>query len=326
MRPCSDRIAPLIPTDGAPLVSVVIPAFNVGAYLSATLDSVLSQSLARLEVIVVDDASTDGTAACALSAAGRDGRVRLVARARNGGVCEARNQGLAAARGRWVAFVDSDDWIAADRLERMVEAAETLGADWLADDQYVVERPGARPLGRVARREAEGARRVGLEHLIHRDPPERIGYGTLKPLVRRRFLLEQGIEFRVGHERFEDFVFHVECGLAGGVLALLNEPLYFYRRHPGSLTGMDSVATLRGMLRQNALALVLARRHAAQHAIAALARRKVQISRALQYRLIRQALAARAFGSVARQLLFVPGAGLALIVGMGRAATRRLAA
>ena len=302
MEPFPPRTVPPGPRDGAPLVSVVIPAFNVEAYLAATLDSVLNQSLDSLEVIVVDDASTDGTAALASSAAKRDGRLRLLRRTCNGGVCRARNQGLAAARGEWVAFVDSDDWLAADRLGRMVEAAESLRADWLADDQYVVECPEARPEGRVLRHEPRGACRIGLEHLIRRDPPERIGYGTLKPLVRRRFLLEHGIAFRIGHERFEDFVLHVECGLAGGVLALLNEPLYFYRQRAGSLPGMDSVTTLSGMLRQNALVLGLAHRRQAWHAVAALTRREVQIRRALQYRLIRQALAARAFGPVVRRV------------------------
>jgi len=91
-----------------PLVSVIIPAYNAQAFLRATLDSVLKQTYDNLEVVVVDDGSTDDTAAIAQAYAGRDGRLRLVSKV-NGGVSSARNAGIAEARGDYVAFLDADD-------------------------------------------------------------------------------------------------------------------------------------------------------------------------------------------------------------------------
>src|SRR6201994_3251093 len=97
-------------------LSVVIPAFNAATTIRAAVRSTLSQTMPVLEVIVVDDGSTDATAE--VVAAMEDPRVRLVSRA-NGGPSAARNAGIAAARGEWVAFLDSDDlW-----LPRYVETA-----------------------------------------------------------------------------------------------------------------------------------------------------------------------------------------------------------
>ncbi len=91
-----------------PLVSVIIPAYNAGAYLPATLDSVFAQTYQRLEVIVVDDGSTDETPDIVAACRERHGGLRLIAKP-NGGVASARNAGLKAARGDYVAFLDADD-------------------------------------------------------------------------------------------------------------------------------------------------------------------------------------------------------------------------
>lgn len=91
-----------------PLVSVIIPAFNAQAFLRATLESVLAQTYRDLEIIVVDDGSTDDTAALASAFANDDARIRVITKV-NGGVSSARNAGIAAARGDYFAFLDADD-------------------------------------------------------------------------------------------------------------------------------------------------------------------------------------------------------------------------
>ena len=104
-----------------PQVTVVIPARNAGATLSATLDSLLAQSSQSWEALIVDDGSTDGTAAIIESYAARDGRFSRLLGAGQG-VSAARNAGLAAARGRWVLFLDADDWIEQRHLATMTAA------------------------------------------------------------------------------------------------------------------------------------------------------------------------------------------------------------
>ena len=91
------------------LISVVVPAWRAEKTLAATLDSILAQTWRELEVLVVDDASPDGTLALAQSYAAKDPRVRVIAQPENGGVSKARNRGVREARGEWIAFLDSDD-------------------------------------------------------------------------------------------------------------------------------------------------------------------------------------------------------------------------
>lgn len=103
-----------------PRVSVVIPAYNVEAYLAAALDSLLTQSLTDFEALIVDDGSTDGTAAVAQRYVERDRRFQLLQKP-NGGLSSARNHGMAAARADYIALLDADDAYHPDKLQTHVE-------------------------------------------------------------------------------------------------------------------------------------------------------------------------------------------------------------
>ena len=109
----------------SPEVSVVIPAYNAQATLAQTLASVLAQTLDAWEAIVVDDGSTDGTAAIVAAFAARDPRVRCITGAHRG-VSAARNLGIAAARGSLVAFLDADDLWQAGKLSEALDVLMRL--------------------------------------------------------------------------------------------------------------------------------------------------------------------------------------------------------
>ena len=127
-------------TSDAPRFSVVTPAYNTGPFVAATIRSVLAQTCGDFELIVVDDGSTDDTAAQVLSFAA-DPRIRLIRRA-NGGPSAARNTALAVARGRYVSMLDSDDLLAPHYLETMggalddrPEAGLAFTDAWVLDDR-----------------------------------------------------------------------------------------------------------------------------------------------------------------------------------------------
>lgn len=110
------------------LVSVIIPAYDAEATLAATIDSVRRQTHAKLEIVVVDDGSTDATGAVARAAAAADPRVRVVATA-NGGVARARNAGVAASRGAFVAPIDADDLWHPEKIARQLEVMRAGGPE-----------------------------------------------------------------------------------------------------------------------------------------------------------------------------------------------------
>ncbi|HCT9233484.1 glycosyltransferase family 2 protein [Alcaligenes sp. WGS1538] len=113
-------------TDSA-LVSVIMPAYNAQATLADSAHSVLQQSYSHLELLIINDRSTDGTAQLMESLAGQDPRVRLIHQENNAGVAQARNAGIQAAQGKYIAFLDSDDLWMPDKLERQLALMQEQG-------------------------------------------------------------------------------------------------------------------------------------------------------------------------------------------------------
>jgi teichuronic acid biosynthesis glycosyltransferase TuaG len=103
-----------------PFVSVVMPAYNASKYISAAIESVLSQAYQDFELIVIDDCSEDDTYLIAKSYAEKDPRIILLKNAENSGVSATRNYGISKARGEWIAFLDSDDMWRSDKLEKQL--------------------------------------------------------------------------------------------------------------------------------------------------------------------------------------------------------------
>jgi glycosyltransferase involved in cell wall biosynthesis len=110
------------------LLSVIVPVYNVAPYLPQCIDSLLEQRYNNLEIILVDDGSTDESPAICDAYAKSDRRIRTVHQA-NGGLSTARNTGLALATGDYIGFVDSDDWVANDMYERLMAAIAATGAE-----------------------------------------------------------------------------------------------------------------------------------------------------------------------------------------------------
>lgn len=112
-----------------PLISVVVPVYNVEDYLQECLDSLLAQTYPNFEVILVDDASTDGSGGLCDAAAARDRRVQTIRFSENQGPSAARNAGIRRARGAYLSFVDADDRVEPELLERLYQSLTEAGAE-----------------------------------------------------------------------------------------------------------------------------------------------------------------------------------------------------
>ncbi len=110
------------------LCSVIVPVYNVENYLPRCMDSLLQQTLKNIEIVCIDDGSTDRSGKLLDAYAEKDSRVRMVHQT-NHGVAHARNMGLQLVRGKWFTYVDSDDYVVCNMLERMMAAAESNNAD-----------------------------------------------------------------------------------------------------------------------------------------------------------------------------------------------------
>lgn len=201
-------------------VSVVIPAFNAARFLRETVDSVLRQTFRRLECIVVDDASTDDTARIAQSF--RDDRVRYV-RVEHGGVARARNAGMQAARGEWVALLDADDVWLPSKLEMQLRAARQEPAAGLVLCGYYVSTLDLQPEYRVVPR---GSRWAIDDWMLLQGNGPAMGSTAM---LRRSLVLECG-EFADELTTAADLDFAHRLAAAAPVVTV-RLPLVHYRTH-----------------------------------------------------------------------------------------------
>lgn len=125
------------------LLSIIVPVYNIEDCLERCVESIRQQTYHNLEILLVDDGSTDGSGALCDGFGKRDGRIRVFHK-ENGGSSSARNLGIREARGAWIGFVDSDDWIDPDMYERLLAAALASGADIAQASRDEIDEQGTR--------------------------------------------------------------------------------------------------------------------------------------------------------------------------------------
>ncbi|HXV29155.1 MAG TPA: glycosyltransferase family 2 protein [Sinorhizobium sp.] len=221
--------------DLAPDVTFVIAAYNAADTIARAIDSALSQEGVTVEVVVVDDCSTDRTAA--LVAAIEDPRIRLIALERNRGPGGARNAGLDAARGAWVAVLDSDDAVRPDRLKRMIGRAMAAEAQIAVDNLDVVSLDG-RSVRMFAEAELAAMPELTLPAFIESNVIFRSkhNFGYMKPVFERRFLEAHGLRFDEALRIGEDYILLASALACGGRCAVEPAAGYVYHIREGSIS------------------------------------------------------------------------------------------
>lgn len=282
----------------SPAVSILVPAFNAAAYLTEAIESALRQTLDDIEILVIDDASTDSTAGLAAAMAAHDPRIRLLRQAVNGGPSAARNRGLAEARGRWIALLDADDAYEPGRLEGLVALAEEREADLCSDNLLLVPENApawAHPMIPPAILAED--RELRLPEFIRRNVADRshpgVNFGFLKPLIRSAFLEERHIRYDERVRFAEDFALYADCFRAGARWWMSPAPTYRYRVRPDSLTQVQTVHDL-GILRARQAAMLAEARRAGDRPLEEfVARHKRVVDRCYHYRAFTDAVKAR---------------------------------
>lgn len=222
-------------SSGHAAISVIVPIFNVACYVDECLASILAQDFQSLELLVIDDGSTDESATLAAHFAEVDPRVRVITQV-NQGVSAARNAGLSVARGEFVSFVDGDDWLDSDYLTNLVVTARATGADFV-----VSTGPGSSTAPSVERWSGSHA----AAQLLTADIP----IGCWNKLYRRDFLKRASIKFRRDLFMGEGLYFIAECAREAGTIVAVGPVGYHYRlNNSQSATSVPSVEKMRNAL------------------------------------------------------------------------------
>jgi glycosyltransferase involved in cell wall biosynthesis len=235
MRPAE----PALPASRGPTVSVIMANYNGAAHLADAIESARRQTLNDIEIIVSDDASSDGSLDIVRRLMREDRRIRLVQSERNAGPGAARNRAIAIATGEWIAIMDSDDLMHPTRLAMLVEAAVRDGADIVADDllefEFDFAKPSRRLLsGRWARMPfwVEIVDYVRLGH-FHGSGP---ALGYLKPVFRASLMAGPAGRYDETLKVDEDYNLVLRLLYAGRSMRVHPIPYYYYRRHSTSIS------------------------------------------------------------------------------------------
>ena len=286
-----------------PIVSILIPAYNAESFLPAALNSALAQTLQAIEVLVVDDGSTDRTWQVMADYAGRDRRIVPLRLARQSGPSAARNAALAQARGDWLALLDADDAFLPQRLATLVAEAETRGSDLLADNLLLRDFATGRPLGRAL---DEDVMAVGgpltLRQLLGSDMPDlpmRRRLGFVQPVLRRSFLALHGLRYHEDIRSGEDFLLYCECLLRGARFHLTPQALYLCSVRAGALTDDHRLTSHQSVANQRL-------RHMVGSADPELATMLRQRQHLLHFTQLRESLADRRLAQALRDMRRVP--------------------
>lgn len=215
-----------------PMVSIIVPIYNAEQYLRRCVDSILNQEYTDFELLLVNDGSTDASGDICEEYGDRDPRV-IVIQKENTGVSDSRNRALDRARGKYLQFLDSDDWITPDATRLFVRAAEEYGCDMVISDFYRVVGERLSTKGDI---EEEGVltREEFAAHMM--ENPADFYYGVLwNKLYRRDIVEEHNLRMDTDINWCEDFMFNLEYIRYAKVFYALHAPIYYYVKRKGSL-------------------------------------------------------------------------------------------
>lgn len=238
-----------------PQCTVIIPVYNVEEYLASCLDSVLAQTMSDIEILCIDDGSSDGSPQILKKYATKDWRIRVI-RQENSGLGAARNHGLAVARGRFIVFLDSDDMIAPETVEKAVSVLsdEKLNVVFF-EAKVLVEDGSKHDLNQYSRSRAYPGVWRGSELFLSMWEHGDFFASACLYAVPKDFIVEHGLSFPEGciHED-EPFTFRMmmdaeRCGV-------LSDAFYIRRYRPGSImTARRAASSYIGYYRALAICL-----------------------------------------------------------------------
>ena len=236
-----------------PMVSIIVPVYNTGQYLEKCLDSVLNQTYTNLQIILVDDGSTDGTSAMCDRIKSKDSRIEVIHKT-NEGLGYTRNKGLEYAVGDYVTFLDSDDWFDIDHIANLVQAAKAFNADLTIGSRTRYNENKEEQYKKIelpiyGNYEGRSVIEKVLPEFVAASPKSKQDLGlpasVCFSLYRTSLIIKNNINFP--SERYcvsEDFFFNYRYMLKSIRVTIIQEYGYMYRNNPVSISHTFNSAQL----------------------------------------------------------------------------------
>ena len=219
-----------------PTVSIIVPVYNAERTIGRCIESILNQEFQDFELLLVNDGSTDGSGALCDGYAEKDPRVRVIHKP-NTGVSDTRNTALNEARGTYLQFLDSDDWITSDATSVLVRAAESTRCDLVISDFYRVVGERVSQKGDID----DDSLMTREEYAAHMmENPADFYYGVLWNKLYRRSIVEQHhLRMDPQISWCEDFMFNLEYIRYAETFRAVQVPIYYYVKTKGSLANQS---------------------------------------------------------------------------------------
>lgn len=204
-----------------PKISIIVPCYNVAQWLPRCLNSLVNQTLSDIEILVIDDKSTDDSLAVLQEYEKQDKRIRVFAHDRNQGVAVARNTGLAAATGEYIGFVDPDDYIDLDFYEVLYKKSLTDNADIIKGNQIRTDLNG-------------NEYAPNLNERVSKDKFN-FSHSFWSAIYKKSFLDKHSLKFPDNIITSQDVVFLAKCVFLANQVVVVNNTSYRYFKREGSL-------------------------------------------------------------------------------------------
>lgn len=219
-----------------PTVTIIVPVYNAEKYLNRCVDSILNQEYADFELLLADDGSQDASGAICDAYAAKDHRVSVIHK-ENTGVSDTRNAAMDLARGTYLQFLDSDDWITPDATKLLVRTAQTYHCDLVISDFYRVVGERVSHKGDIEE-DTILSREEFAGHMM--ENPADFYYGVIWNKLYRRDIIERH-QLRMNTELdwCEDFMFNLEYIRYAETFFALKAPIYYYVKRKGSLVSQN---------------------------------------------------------------------------------------
>lgn len=219
------------------MISIIIPVYNAEKYLRQCIESIMKQNTAPMEVIILDDGSTDSSLKICREYATIDERITVIEK-QNSGVSDTRNQGIRRAKGEYILFVDADDYLVPDALEKISSALESHSAPDLLVWGFssIGERQVFNDTDLLKNHQEDFTSHELLQHLLCIDPQQRFRGLVWRCAFRTALLRDNGITFCTDLKMAEDYKFMADAILKASRISVLPEELYVYRVNNDSVT------------------------------------------------------------------------------------------